>query len=92
MTRLAAILCLLASPCIAEEQCGPRSEVLRALKDRYGELNIFAGMMGNDAALEIVGAVNGTWTALVSRPDGTSCIIAAGEPWIATGVPQGEAG
>lgn len=92
----AALLCLLAFPAAAQQgapTCRPRDAVAAQLKETYGETSIFVGATENGMQLlEIFAAVNGTWTAVVVSPDGRACYLGAGEPWIATGVPQGEDG
>ena len=35
-----------------------------------------------EALYELFVADTGTWTILVTRPDGTSCIAASGESWM----------
>lgn len=92
----AALLCLLALPAAAQQGeivCGTRDGLAAELKSKWGEASIFTGLVGDGSAvIEIFGAANGTWTALIVRPDGSACPVAAGAPWIATGVPQGEDG
>ena len=31
--------------------------------------------------MEVVASANGSWTALISMPNGMSCLLAAGEGW-----------
>lgn len=86
---LAAIAVCLAMPAFAQ-QCGPRDDVAAALRGQYGER-----IMGQ--AIDVRGTyvtiwanlATGTWTITATRPDGTSCIVGAGENYEAVNEPQG---
>jgi hypothetical protein len=39
------------------------------------------GLVSNGAVLEVLTSDKGSWTIIVTRPDGTSCVVAAGEAW-----------
>lgn len=63
--------------------CGPRSDIVEKLLDVYGE-NFSGGGLHNDSAVYEVWTSDdaGTWTILLTRPDGTSCVMAAGTDWL----------
>jgi len=70
---------------LAEAQgraCGPRDQIVATLLDRYGE-NFSGGGLQNDAAVYEIwtSAEEGTWTILLTRPNGISCVMAAGTDW-----------
>jgi hypothetical protein len=79
----AALLLMTALPAAAQPTfCGARDEIVRLLRDRYGEIRRGAGLRDVNALFEIFASTaTGTWTLLVTRPDGQSCAIAAGEAW-----------
>jgi hypothetical protein len=63
----------------ASPQCGPRDQVVQALATKYGETRRSVGMSGPDQMMELFAAdETRTWTILVSRPDGSSCLVASG--------------
>jgi hypothetical protein len=65
-------------------QCGVRSGVVAGLENRYSEKPIAAGLDNNGALVEVLSAPEGdTWTILISMPNGVSCVVAAGENWMA---------
>lgn len=63
--------------------CGPREKVLAALAKDYHETPLAAGIASNHLqVVEILASDDGqSWTILLSKPDGTSCIVADGEDW-----------
>jgi hypothetical protein len=66
----------------APANCGPRSELLKALAKQYKEAPTAVGLSNTGALVEVLTSDRGsTWTILVSKPDGTSCLVAAGEEW-----------
>jgi hypothetical protein len=66
----------------AEPACGRHADVLRELADRYKETPIALGLASNGNLLEVFSSDSGaTWTIIVTSPDGTSCLVAAGQDW-----------
>ena len=39
------------------------------------------GLAPNGGVVEVLASENGSWTLLVTMPDGHSCVIAVGENW-----------
>ena len=39
------------------------------------------GLVSNGSILEVLASKDGSWTISVTRPDGMSCVVAAGEAW-----------
>lgn len=84
-----------AGPAIAQSaNCAPRSAVVERLASKYGESRQSIGLGTNNAVVEVfASAETGTWTILVTRPDGISCLIAAGQGYEMVAeapLPQGE--
>lgn len=80
----ALFLLSLAAPAAARAQtaCADRNEIVSALASRYGERPAAAGLAGERLVVEVFAAPDGaTWTILLTRPDGVSCAILAGEAW-----------
>jgi hypothetical protein len=62
--------------------CAARGEVVAKLAQRFGETLRSAGLQRADGLVEVYASEEtGTWTILVTRPDGMSCLLAAGELW-----------
>jgi hypothetical protein len=77
--RLTLALFLLASPAFAEPTCAPIAEAMASLANTYGEAPRITALMTGGNMLVITAAPAGGWTALEVKPDGTACIVAAGE-------------
>ena len=74
----AAAILLTATAAQAAQRCAPRGEALAALTERYGETRRGIGVDARGSVLEVFAAEAGGWTILVTRPDGTSCMVASG--------------
>lgn len=62
--------------------CAERKSVVARLADRYGETLQSIGLQSNSAVIEVYASPDtGTWTILMTRPDGISCLIASGDMW-----------
>jgi hypothetical protein len=75
---------LLARAALGEGQpCGDRTSILTRLGERYGETRRGAGLMADVGVLEIYSNPDtGSWTILLTNPNGLTCLIAAGEGWV----------
>lgn len=74
----ASVACFAMSANAQNQQCGPRLAVIESLSGNYSETR-HTLMLGVDRLFEIYANLEtGTWTALVTFPDGKSCIAASG--------------
>ncbi len=95
--RLALAFALLAAPALAQQAaqqpaqqpaqalsaCAPRADIIAQLQKKYGETRRGAGLQNRGAVTEVfASAATGTWTIIVTRPDGVACAVAAGEAWL----------
>jgi hypothetical protein len=81
MIRLPAyfLALLLAAGPAAAMQCGSRDAVTITLAERYGEVRQALGLAQNGVVMELYAAQSGSWTIVITRPDGMTCLLAAGE-------------
>ena len=70
-----------SGPAQALGMCGSRADFIKALSDKYQETGKALGIAGQVNLVEIFASKAGTWTILVTTPQGKSCIIAAGSSW-----------
>lgn len=72
--------------------CGPRAAIVGQLADHYGERQTALGVAGDGAAaVELWTAGGGeSWSLLVTRRDGVSCLVAAGQDWTAVPAPHAQ--
>ena len=63
--------------------CKDRKDALEVLKAKYAEAPVAMGVDANGRLLEVLATADGkTWTIMVTKPGGHSCIVAAGEGWV----------
>jgi len=60
--------------------CASYEAHARYLATRYGESPLFSGLAGDGITLQVfVNRATGSWTALLVRADGLSCVTSMGE-------------
>lgn len=78
-TTLAALALCIATPAMSAE-CFPRTEFIAFLRSEYQETPTVSGYdMENSIVVEMLSSPSGTWTLVLTKPDGETCILAAGE-------------
>ena len=64
------------------QACAERATVVDRLADKFGETWQSMGLNPQNGVVEVYASdQTGTWTILITRPDGVSCLIASGEMW-----------
>ncbi len=83
MFRVALFAATLAAfPAMAQEApCVKRSLFLNHLSSNYQEAPIAMGLTSSGTVLEVVVSKSGTWTIIVTLPNGVTCGVASGESW-----------
>jgi hypothetical protein len=71
------------APALAQtpQACGPRKTVVEQLGREYAEVPVNRGITSEGALIELLASPSGSWTLLISLPNGQSCLAAAGESW-----------
>lgn len=81
MKRL-LILALLTFPFPAyAAECGSHKKVVTFLGKKYQEQVAAMGLVSNKGFMELFVADTGTWTVLLTTPEGISCIVASGDSY-----------
>lgn len=65
---------------IAQAVCGLREDMGKMLAQRFGEQPKAAGLVG-DRVVELLVSQTGSWTLLMTGPDGRSCVLTGGDEW-----------
>ena len=79
---LVPVLTLGSIEAAAQSACRPRTDVVGHLAKKYGEAPVAIGVTNKGGLIEVLTTGDGdTWTIIVSMPNGTSCMVAAGEGW-----------
>ena len=62
--------------------CAPRAEMVERLSARFGETRRGIGLARGNRILEVFASDDsGSWTVVVTLPDGRACLLAAGRAW-----------
>lgn len=76
----ALILALTLSTAHATPQCGHHDDQAASLAKEFGEAVQSQALTGGGMLAEIfVNPVTGTWTVMLTRPDGVSCLLTSGD-------------
>ncbi len=59
--------------------CAQRTQVVERLQKRYGETRQSVGLAQNNGVVEVyASSESGTWTIVITLPNGMTCLVAAG--------------
>lgn len=72
---------LVAWPAGAQQACAPRDQFVETLAQKYQESQTAWGVGSTGTILELFASPSGSWTAAVSYPNGTTCMVASGQSW-----------
>lgn len=74
-------------PALAQGQrCAPRAQVVELLATRHAETRRAIGLTANQTVMELYASeATGSWTLLVTLPNGLACLVAAGNGFEQTG-------
>ncbi len=79
-----AALALAPTVLFAQQQnnCAERQHVVKKLESGYGEVFAGGGLQNTSRVFEVwFSEDKGTWTILMTRADGKTCIMASGTNW-----------
>lgn len=66
--------------------CGDRDAIAGKLAADYSERQAALGLAADGRLVEVFASPTGTWTLLLTRPDGQACVVIHGESWTPTPV------
>ena len=82
LRTLAVAAAILPGALHAQSNCGARDSVVDKLAVKYGEAFAGGGLQNAESVFEVWSSEEkGTWTILLTRADGISCIVAHGTNW-----------
>lgn len=82
LTGLAVLFAILPATMHAQTLCAERDSVVKKLETGYGEAFAGGGLQNASRIFEVwLSEEKGTWTILMTKSDGTSCIMATGTNW-----------
>lgn len=73
----------IVSKAMAAEEifCKDRTSIVADLKKHYNEHKVSGGLSKTGVLVEVFVSEKRTWTILLSRPDGVSCLASSGQGW-----------
>ena len=78
----AVVLLPVGASATAPKVCSEHSKVLGKFSEVYQENRVAGGLTRDGRLVEVLSTDDGrTWTIVVSRPNGETCVIMAGEGW-----------
>jgi len=77
--------CLNAKPVPAQmmqqQLCGKRGEIAVKLRSEYQETVAAMGLTNSGTVIEVFTSPKGSFTIVMTHPNGLACLMAAGESW-----------
>ena len=70
--------------------CATRDKVVTALAEVYEENPVSIGLTDEGSVIEVMASNNGSFTIVVTHPNGLTCPLAAGKAWQALEVVKGD--
>ena len=65
----------------AQPVCGSHGAISENLNKGYAEAPVSMGVTTSGSVIEVFASETGTWTLVITQPNGLSCLIAAGQDW-----------
>jgi len=78
---LAASFFLLSTQQASAAICSERKKFTSFLSEKYNEVPKAVGLVSNTGMMEVYVSEKGTWSILMTSPNGITCLIAAGNNW-----------
>ena len=76
---ISALIALAPVTSHASTQCAPHDAAVVHLADKFKETRRMVGLDANGNMFEIFASDNGTWSAVLTTPDGISCMVGSGD-------------
>jgi len=74
-----AVYAILAGPALGQGMCADRDAILAALGRDYGERPALRAIDAGGRVVEIIVSPSGSWSMLITRPGGPTCLGGSGE-------------
>ena len=87
MIRPAIICALMATQAASQPRCQPREMLVALLADKYQENQRAYGIAASGQMMELFTGESGSWSIVVSNPNGISCLVADGHDFISIATP-----
>ncbi len=79
VTFIFSLWLAVAAQAQAQLACGSRDSFIAQLDAKYGETRHSMGLSNNSVVELFANEATGTWTILITSPEGTACMLVAGQ-------------
>ena len=79
--QLGGVAAFAVPEAVGQTLCGERESFVAHLGRMHREATTGLGITTGGKVLELLTAEDGSWTIIVTAPDGRACLVAAGENW-----------
>ena len=66
---------------MSQPRCTDHTRFTNHLKNKYGETQVGMGFVSPTDIIEVYVSKRGSFTVLVTKPNGKTCLVAAGRGW-----------
>ena len=63
------------------EVCSTHDAVVQTLNRKFAEKTVSMGLANNGTVVEVLSSPDGSWTIVMTAPNGLTCLLAAGDYW-----------
>ena len=89
---IVALILIGIAPAMAQSEqasCFERAVIVKHMLNKFNESPVAAGLAANGAVMELLSSPDGgTWSMILTYPNGTSCVMASGEAWMDVPLPK----
>ena len=83
LATLSMVSANLSTSAVAMTTCGDRDHVVASLSEKFAERHVASGYQSEAGLMEVWASdSDGSWTILLTRPDGQTCVMAHGTHWL----------
>lgn len=65
----------------AQAVCGERAKFIETLAKQHQEAPTSIGMTSNGQIIEVLTSAKGSWSIIITSPQGKTCLVATGDAW-----------
>ena len=80
-TLAAFVFVLSVTSANAQAVCGERAKFIETLAKQHQEQPTSIGMTSNGQIIEVLTSAKGSWSIIITSPQGKTCLVATGEAW-----------
>ncbi len=81
IVTLALLAAMVSTTATAQTMCRERDEFVTQLNKGFSEAPVAMGLAANGSVVEVLASDSGSWTIMITMPNGVSCVVATGESW-----------